>query len=65
MIRNRMIEGGETGCKLDLRWHEGGPLEGCLMFSTTPDCRSQQAGGDSESGGGLPGVGMKMKGGFL
>lgn len=27
---------GETGCKLDLRGHEGGPLEGCLMFSTTP-----------------------------
>lgn len=53
MIRNRMIERGETARELDLRWHEGGPLEGRLMFSTTPDCRSQQAGGDSESGGGL------------
>lgn len=31
-----MVERGETGCKPDLRQHEGGPLEGCLMFSTAP-----------------------------
>lgn len=35
-FENHIIERGETGCKLDLCRNEGGPLEGCLMFSTPP-----------------------------